>query len=75
MEVSPQWGLIVGRLTELLGTLKDNHVAPFLVRKLLTQVAGFVNVQLFNRWGAHPATLTPKPTPCFPALLPLLVRE
>lgn len=52
-ELSPQWGSIVGRLTELLGTLKENHVPPFLVRKLLTQVFSFVNVQLFNRWGLH----------------------
>jgi len=53
----PLWG----RLAELLGEVRENHVPPFLVRKLLTQVVAFVNVQPFNRWGSHPFAHTPWP--------------
>jgi len=47
--LSPQWGLILDSLSELLSVLKAVHVPSFLVRKLLTQIFSFTNVQLFNR--------------------------
>ncbi|CAI5513551.1 unnamed protein product [Closterium sp. Naga37s-1] len=43
-----QWGGIIARLTDLLNTLKANHVPAFLVRSLFTQIFAYINVQLFN---------------------------
>ncbi|KAM4108743.1 hypothetical protein ACB094_03G068500 [Castanea mollissima] len=42
------WQGIVKSLGNFLNTLKENHVPPFLVRKVFTQIFSFINVQLFN---------------------------
>ncbi|CAL0308812.1 unnamed protein product [Lupinus luteus] len=42
------WQGIVKSLGIFLSTLKENHVPPFLVRKVFTQIFSFINVQLFN---------------------------
>ncbi|KAK4431206.1 Myosin-11 [Sesamum alatum] len=42
------WQGIVKSLGTFLDTLKANHVPPFLVRKVFTQIFSFINVQLFN---------------------------
>ncbi|KAK7397333.1 hypothetical protein VNO78_18501 [Psophocarpus tetragonolobus] len=42
------WQGIVKSLRSFLDTLKANHVPPFLVRKVFTQIFSFINVQLFN---------------------------
>ncbi|KAI3730239.1 hypothetical protein L1987_61408 [Smallanthus sonchifolius] len=42
------WQGIVKSLGNFLVVLKSNHVPPFLVRKVYTQIFSFVNVQLFN---------------------------
>ncbi|KAK8712719.1 hypothetical protein V6N13_147948 [Hibiscus sabdariffa] len=42
------WQGIVNSLGKFLNILKENHVPPFLVRKVFTQIFSFVNVQLFN---------------------------
>ncbi|XP_031115562.1 myosin-11-like [Ipomoea triloba] len=42
------WQGIVKSLGIFLKTLKGNHVPPFLVRKVFTQIFSFINVQLFN---------------------------
>ncbi|XP_028555703.1 myosin-9 [Dendrobium catenatum] len=42
------WQGIVRSLWSFLNTLKGNHVPPFLVRKVFTQIFSFINVQLFN---------------------------
>ncbi|KAK3036849.1 hypothetical protein RJ639_031467, partial [Escallonia herrerae] len=42
------WQGIVKSLGNFLNTLKSNHVPPFLVRKVFTQLFSFINVQLFN---------------------------
>ncbi|CAI9091439.1 OLC1v1026474C1 [Oldenlandia corymbosa var. corymbosa] len=42
------WQGIVASLGNFLKTLKANHVPPFLVRKVFTQIFSFINVQLFN---------------------------
>ncbi|KAK2988516.1 hypothetical protein RJ640_026744, partial [Escallonia rubra] len=42
------WQGIVKSLGGFLNTLKTNHVPPFLVRKVFTQIFSFINVQLFN---------------------------
>ncbi|KAL9168799.1 hypothetical protein ABFS82_04G038800 [Erythranthe guttata] len=42
------WQGIVKSLGNFLNTLKTNHVPPFLVRKVFTQIFSFINVQLFN---------------------------
>ncbi|KAK4351679.1 hypothetical protein RND71_030992 [Anisodus tanguticus] len=42
------WQGIVKSLANFLNLLKANHVPPFLVRKVFTQVFSFINVQLFN---------------------------
>ncbi|KAK6911356.1 IQ motif, EF-hand binding site [Dillenia turbinata] len=42
------WQGIVKSLGNFLSTLKANHVPPFLVRKVFTQIFSFINVQLFN---------------------------
>ncbi|KAE8720964.1 Myosin-5 [Hibiscus syriacus] len=42
------WQGIVKSLEKFLNILKENHVPPFLVRKVFTQIFSFINVQLFN---------------------------
>ncbi|KAK8980870.1 hypothetical protein V6N11_048000 [Hibiscus sabdariffa] len=42
------WQGIVKSLGNFLNKLKENHVPPFLVRKVFTQIFSFINVQLFN---------------------------
>ncbi|KAL4335840.1 hypothetical protein GQ457_07G039760 [Hibiscus cannabinus] len=42
------WQSIVKSLNCYLQIMKSNHVPPFLVRKLFTQIFSFINVQLFN---------------------------
>ncbi|KAL8166655.1 hypothetical protein V2J09_008154 [Rumex salicifolius] len=42
------WQGIVKNLENFLSILKTNHVPPFLVRKIFTQIFSFINVQLFN---------------------------
>ncbi|GAB4855374.1 hypothetical protein Ancab_023997 [Ancistrocladus abbreviatus] len=42
------WQGIVKSLQNFLETLQGNHVPPFLVRKVFTQIFSFINVQLFN---------------------------
>ncbi|XP_028061177.1 myosin-11-like isoform X1 [Camellia sinensis] len=42
------WQGIVKSLGIFLNSLKTNHVPPFLVRKVFTQIFSFINVQLFN---------------------------
>ncbi|KAI4350068.1 hypothetical protein L6164_010593 [Bauhinia variegata] len=42
------WQGIVKSLGNFLNNLKANHVPPFLVRKVFTQIFSFINVQLFN---------------------------
>ncbi|OAE35798.1 hypothetical protein AXG93_4225s1010 [Marchantia polymorpha subsp. ruderalis] len=46
--LSSHWHSIISSLSSLLSTLRANHVPPFLVRKLFTQIFSFINVQLFN---------------------------
>ncbi|MBA0728583.1 hypothetical protein Golax_001470 [Gossypium laxum] len=43
------WQSIVKSLNRYLDIMKANHVPPFLVRKVFTQIFSFINVQLFNR--------------------------
>ncbi|KAF8392246.1 hypothetical protein HHK36_022588 [Tetracentron sinense] len=42
------WQGIVKSLGNFLNMLKANHVPPFLVRNVFTQIFSFINVQLFN---------------------------
>lgn len=42
------WQSIVKSLNNYLKTMKVNHVPPFLVRKIYSQIFSFINVQLFN---------------------------
>lgn len=42
------WQGIVKSIGSFLNMLKSNHVPPFLVRKVFTQIFSFINVQLFN---------------------------
>ncbi|KAA3486140.1 myosin-17 [Gossypium australe] len=42
------WQSIVKSLNRYLDIMKANHVPPFLVRKVFTQIFSFINVQLFN---------------------------
>ncbi|KAG4197582.1 hypothetical protein ERO13_A05G032500v2 [Gossypium hirsutum] len=42
------WQSIVKSLDHYLKIMKSNHVPPFLVRKVFTQIFSFINVQLFN---------------------------
>eukprot|EP00249_Psilotum_nudum_P024992 c29340_g2_i2 orf=237-4853(+) len=46
--LSSHWHSIVKSLNSLLYTLQANHVPPFLVRKVFTQIFSYINVQLFN---------------------------
>jgi hypothetical protein len=47
------WQSIIKILTNSLNILKSNYVPAFLICKLFTQVFSFINVQLFNRYGAY----------------------
>ncbi|GAB2277611.1 hypothetical protein Dimus_012319 [Dionaea muscipula] len=42
------WQGIAKSLQNILDPLEENHVPPFLVRKVFTQIFSFINVQLFN---------------------------
>ncbi|KAH7440883.1 hypothetical protein KP509_03G015200 [Ceratopteris richardii] len=46
--LSSHWHSIINSLNELLNTLRCNHVPPFLICKIFTQIFSFINVQLFN---------------------------
>ncbi|KAI4377827.1 hypothetical protein MLD38_015400 [Melastoma candidum] len=43
-----QWDSIIKFLDSLLSRLRANHVPSFFIRKLITQVFSFINIQLFN---------------------------
>ncbi|KAE8815565.1 Myosin-J heavy chain [Hordeum vulgare] len=43
------WDNIVSFLNLLMDTLRENHVPSFFIRKLITRLFSFVNIQLFNR--------------------------
>ncbi|XP_058725005.1 myosin-15-like isoform X1 [Vicia villosa] len=43
-----QWDNIVKFLDSLMSKLRGNHVPPFFIRKLVTQVFSFINITLFN---------------------------
>ncbi|MBA0699946.1 hypothetical protein Goari_001538 [Gossypium aridum] len=47
------WQSIVKSLNRYLDIMKANHVPPFLVRKVFTQIFSFINVQLFNSNGEY----------------------
>ncbi|TVU28761.1 hypothetical protein EJB05_20294 [Eragrostis curvula] len=42
------WDNIVNFLDLLMDTLRDNYVPSFFIRKLITQLFSFINIQLFN---------------------------
>ncbi|KAK3159258.1 hypothetical protein QOZ80_2AG0147890 [Eleusine coracana subsp. coracana] len=42
------WDNIVNFLDLLMDTLRDNYVPAFFIRKLITQLFSFINIQLFN---------------------------
>ncbi|KAF8730217.1 hypothetical protein HU200_017194 [Digitaria exilis] len=42
------WDNIVNFLDLLMDTLRENHVPSFFIRKLVTQLFSFINIQLFN---------------------------
>lgn len=46
--LSSHWHSIIKSLSNLLSTMRNNHVASFLVRKVFTQIFSYINVQLFN---------------------------
>ncbi|KAL4195806.1 hypothetical protein AMTRI_Chr04g180180 [Amborella trichopoda] len=48
LSLSSHWDSIIKFLDSLLGRLRENHVPSFLVRKLVTQIFLFINIQLFN---------------------------
>ncbi|WCJ29303.1 myosin putative [Euphorbia peplus] len=45
---SSQWESIIKFLDSFMGRLRENHVPSFFIRKLITQVFSFINIQLFN---------------------------
>lgn len=45
---SSQWESIIKFLDSLMSRLRANHVPSFFIRKLVTQVFSFINIQLFN---------------------------
>ncbi|KAF0892731.1 hypothetical protein E2562_017698 [Oryza meyeriana var. granulata] len=47
--ISAHWDRIVKFLDSLMDRLHKNFVPSFFIRKLVTQVFSFINVQLFNR--------------------------
>eukprot|EP00268_Persea_americana_P060201 TRINITY_DN7465_c0_g1_i4.p1 TRINITY_DN7465_c0_g1~~TRINITY_DN7465_c0_g1_i4.p1 ORF type:complete len:1579 (-),score=282.61 TRINITY_DN7465_c0_g1_i4:597-5333(-) len=42
------WDSIIKFLDSLMTRLRENHVPSFFIRKLITQVFSFINIQLFN---------------------------
>eukprot|EP00898_Chlorokybus_atmophyticus_P006930 jgi/Chlat1/7238/Chrsp58S09133 len=42
------WQQMIDSFSRILDILRANHVPPFLMRKLFTQLFSYVNVQLFN---------------------------
>lgn len=46
--LSSHWHSIIKSLSNLLSMMRANHVPPFLVRKVFTQIFSYMNVQLFN---------------------------
>ncbi|KAG8072623.1 hypothetical protein GUJ93_ZPchr0006g45526 [Zizania palustris] len=45
---SSHWDNIVNFLDSLMKRLRDNYVPSFFIRKLITQLFSFINIQLFN---------------------------
>ncbi|KAJ3702510.1 hypothetical protein LUZ61_006215 [Rhynchospora tenuis] len=46
--LSSHWDHIINFLDSLMERLQNNYVPSFFVRKLITQVFSFINIQLFN---------------------------
>eukprot|EP00250_Pteridium_aquilinum_P005479 c15564_g1_i1 orf=543-5159(-) len=46
--LSSHWHSIIKILSNLLNTMRANHVSAFFVRKVFTQIFSYINVQLFN---------------------------
>lgn len=46
--LSTHWDNITEFLNKLLLRLRNNHVPSFFIRKLITQLFSFINIQLFN---------------------------
>ncbi|KAI5059574.1 hypothetical protein GOP47_0025893 [Adiantum capillus-veneris] len=46
--LSSHWHSIIKSLSNLLSTMRANHVSAFFVRKVFTQIFSYINVQLFN---------------------------
>ncbi|KAF3326548.1 Myosin-15 [Carex littledalei] len=46
--LSSHWDHIINFLDSLMERLRNNYVPSFFVRKLITQVFSFINIQLFN---------------------------
>ncbi|XP_020571347.1 protein OPAQUE1-like [Phalaenopsis equestris] len=46
--VNTHWESIIEFLNSLLVQLRQNHVPSFFIRKLITQLYSFMNIQLFN---------------------------
>ncbi|XP_068659158.1 myosin-15 isoform X2 [Aristolochia californica] len=46
--LSSHWDSIIKFLDSLMACLHDNYVPSFFIRKLITQVFSFINIQLFN---------------------------
>ncbi|XP_077236357.1 myosin isoform X2 [Tasmannia lanceolata] len=46
--LSSHWESIIKFLDSLLTRLRENYVPSFFIRKLVTQVFSFINIQLFN---------------------------
>ncbi|KAJ4792755.1 myosin [Rhynchospora pubera] len=42
------WDKIIEFLNSLMKRLQENHVPSFFIRKLITQLFSFINIQLFN---------------------------
>ncbi|KAG5376524.1 hypothetical protein IGI04_041120, partial [Brassica rapa subsp. trilocularis] len=47
-DLTGHWESIVERLSSYLNLMKANNTPPFLVRKLITQIFFFINLQLLN---------------------------
>jgi len=48
--LNSNWDNIVNFLDLLMDTLRENYVPSFFIRKLITQLFSFINIQLFNRY-------------------------
>ncbi|XP_028556218.1 protein OPAQUE1 [Dendrobium catenatum] len=46
--MNTHWESIIEFLNSLLVQLRQNHVPSFFIRKLITQLFSFINIQLFN---------------------------